>query len=139
MAGQELREKAQALKEEAWQLARQSLEQGDKQLYKEMIEITERLTELTNRQEHMTGANNVHADKQGLLPIFKRYKGVRYDAQLDRSKINGGRGECVLFRGRWQTVSGAATAITNNQVNGWRNFWKYQRADGTIASIEELR
>ena len=104
MAGQELREKAQALKEEAWQLARQSLEQGDKQLYKEMIEITERLTELTNRQEHMTGANNVHADKQGLLPIFKRYKGVRYDAHLDRSKINGGRGECVLFRGRWQTV-----------------------------------
>lgn len=74
-----------------------------------------------------------------LVPIFVDYNGQRYDAELDRSRIHGGKGLCVLFRGRWMATSTAGTSIpTKNLVNGWR-FWRYCRSDGSIGMIQELR
>ena len=74
-----------------------------------------------------------------VVPIFVHYRGQRYDAELDRSRIVGDRGQCVRFRDKWMAPSAAGTSIpTKNLVNGWR-FWKYLRSDGNVGMIDELR
>jgi len=74
-----------------------------------------------------------------VVPIFVHYRGQRYDAELDRSRIVGDRGQCVRFRDKWMAHSAAGTSIpTKNLVNGWR-FWKYLRSDGNVGMIDELR
>ena len=74
-----------------------------------------------------------------VVPIFVRYRGQRYDAELDRSRIIGDRGQCVRFRDKWMAPSAAGTSIpTKNLVNGWK-FWKYLRSDGNVGMIDELR
>ena len=73
------------------------------------------------------------------VPIFVVYKGIRYDAELDRSRIHGDRGMCVWFRNEWVAPSAAGNSIpTRNLVNGWR-FWRYNRKDGSIGMIDEFR
>ena len=90
---------------------------------------------ITNRDESY---RNSLPDAQ-VVQIFVNYRGQRYDAELDRSKIIGDRGRCVRFRDRWMAPSAAGTSIpTKNLVNGWR-FWKYVRSDGNIGMIDELR
>ena len=72
-----------------------------------------------------------------LVEISVVYKGIRYDAELDCSRINVRA--CVWFRGRWMAPSTAGNSIpTRNLVNGWR-FWRYSREDGSIGMIDELR
>lgn len=72
--------------------------------------------------------------------IFAMRKGETYEAELDTRRISsGGQGACVRFRGDWITASKAANSITGTQVNGWQNFWRYHRSDGTNGPIQELR
>ena len=74
------------------------------------------------------------------ISISARYGGVTHKALLDTSRISdGGRGKCVWLRGEWMTASGAAGNITRSQVNGWQNFWRYKRNDGSEGSIAEIR
>lgn len=74
-----------------------------------------------------------------LIPIYVYYKGQRYDAELDQSRIHEARGSCVYINAKWMTTSAAGNSLpTKNFVNGWR-FWKYKRTDGTTGVIEELR
>ena len=67
-------------------------------------------------------------------------EGVMHEAELDTRRISsGGQGPCVRFRGEWVTASKAANSITGTQVNGWQNFWRYHRPNGTVGPIQELR
>ena len=141
MATEELRSKLVGLKEETWQLARESLEEGESQIYRALGAFIETLSGLIATRGTNAGLSNGLAQVPSapeLIPIFARYKGQKYDAQWDRSRINGGRGHCVLFRGQWVTPSAAATSISRTPVNGWR-FWKYSRSNNTSGIIDELR
>ena len=61
------------------------------------------------------------ASNPQLVPIFKYYKGQKYEAELDRSRIVGDRGQCVRFRDKWMAPSAAGISIpTKNNVNGWQ-------------------
>ena len=121
---------------------------------REMIQHVNRMIELetgTNEPEPYSLATPQSSEIGGrepasisstdaqLVPIFVHYKGQRYDAELDRSRIMGDRGLCVRFHDKWMAPSTAGTSIpTKNLVNGWR-FWKYVRSDGNIGMIDELR
>ena len=78
-------------------------------------------------------------------PIFKVYYGVRYEALLDHLRIRPeatGDGKCVQYDGDWYTASGAARMIVQSyskSVNGWKQFWRYTRSDGSCGPIEEIR
>lgn len=74
-----------------------------------------------------------------MVPIFRLYKKIKYEAELDTSRINPtGSGECIWFRECWMSPSGAGSSIAGNQVNGW-NFWRYRRPDGSAERIDEIR
>jgi hypothetical protein len=72
-----------------------------------------------------------------LISIFRSYNYSRYEAQLDTNRVNGGRGACVLYNGKWMTTSASANEITNSNVNGWK-FWKFSD-NGRLRLIDELR
>lgn len=136
-----LHNKLTGLKDQTWQLARESLDQGEATIYRTLTEFAERLARLL---VPLSDVKSVHPGQVSavtgnaeLIPIFVRYKGTRYEGQLDAARINGGRGECILFEGQWMAASKAAGRITNTQVNGWR-FWKYMRKDGSVRLIGEL-
>ena len=96
----------------------------------------------TRNQEvrHKSGTLSQHTLPSPLARIFAMRSGVRYEAELDTSRISGGgQGACVKFRDGWMTTSKAANSITGTQVNGWQNFWRYRRPDGTEGPIQELR
>ena len=85
------------------------------------------------------GLNRSRLPGAQVVPIFVHYRGQKYDAELDRSRIIGVRGQCVRFRDKWMAPSAAGTSIpTKNLVNGWK-FWKYLRSDGNVGMIDELR
>jgi len=133
VASSDIGAKLRELREEVWQLARETLDSGEKEAYRALLEIAERLTPLVTTPS--SGAKSLDDQRQ----VFARYKGTTYEAIFDRARVNGGRGdECILFRGEWVTCSKAAVVITKNPVNGWR-FWKYRRSDGGVGQIEELR
>jgi hypothetical protein len=131
-----LRMKLSELKDQTWQIARESLDQGDTLTYRTLTDFAERLTRLLAPLPNNKPADSEQASPT-LIPIFARYKGTRYEGQLDPARNNGGRGHCALFDGEWRTASGAARHITKTMVNGWR-FWKYIRKDGSIGLIDEL-
>ena len=141
MASDELRSMLVRLKEETWRLARMSLDEGQTRIYRSLVEMTERLASLGGKDGY---TNSSHLDgvesesESGLVSIFDRFKGDRHEARFNGNRVNGGRGNCVFFRGQWLTASAAARLITNTQINGWR-FWRYLRGDGTMGVIEELR
>ena len=136
-----LHTKLTELKDQTWQLARESLDQGEAPIYRTLTEFAERLTRLIaplpNTKPVDLGQVSAIRGNAVLIPIFARYKGTRYEGQLDAARFNGGRGQCVRFEGQWTTASRAAHHITNTQVNGWR-FWKYMRKDGSVGLIGEL-
>lgn len=106
---------------------------------REMLQHIVRLVELDDGDITSHDENGQPSSVSPLIPIFADYKGQRYDAQLDVSRISGSGGQCVLFHSRWMTTSNAANSIpTANNTNGWR-FWRYRRDDGAIAIIDELR
>lgn len=132
MTSRENIEKLGNLRDEVWQLARESLDSGDRTVYRTLIEVAEKLTPLV-----VTSSEDA-ARLPHERPIFARYKGTKYEATFGQARMNGGRSECVLYNSVWMTPSNAATRITGNNVNGWR-FWKYQRDDGSIGLLTELR
>ena len=74
------------------------------------------------------------------LPIFRRYKGQRYQAVLDRDRIGPhGRGKCILIDGNWLSASDSAQKITKTPVNGWVNFWRYLIRPGIERPIDDIR
>ena len=128
----------QALRDDAWVLARAALDSGRVHAYRSLTNVVEQLTSLASSNEQRPSEQS-GSDGNGVsLEIFARYKGTTHDAKLARSRINGGRGACVRFREQWMTVSAAARAITGTNVNGWR-FWRYRRSDGSTAIIDQLR
>lgn len=141
MDSNQLRMRLQKLQEEAWALAREYLDQGNTQTYRTLVDITERIAGLLpHKPESASATNGTSGPKQPtIIPIFKVYKGKKYEAQLDLGRVNGNWSACVLYLGEWLTPSGAAHLITNTQVNGWRSFWRYNRTDGSEHTIEELK
>ena len=136
-----LRHKLEELKDKTWTLARDSLDQGETEVYRSLVDMTERLAGLALKDKSsiaQTGLDVPAACAVGQLPIFARYKNEKYDAELNVDRINGGRGACVRFRGQWQSPSAAAMLITGTRVNGWR-FWKSFREDGSVGLIDEFR
>ena len=137
----ETRDGLNALKNEAWDLARRCIEQGETQISRTLVDFIERLATSGIRDLNHNNPVDVGTQREsdpGPLEIFVRYKGERYEAEYDAKRLNGGRGRCVYFKSEWLTASLAARLITHTQVNGWR-FWKYLRTDGTAGAIEELR
>ena len=141
MGSQEIRLRLLQLREDVWQLARDSLDSREPQIYRTLVDFAERLTSLASTHIPTsllgTESTNVVAPTE-LRPIFVRYKGENYDARLDSARINGGRGKCVLFQSEWLTASRAANRITGTSVNGWR-FWKARLDNGKIITIEDLK
>jgi hypothetical protein len=136
---QELQRRARTLRDQAWELARDSLDQGEVQLYGVLEELVRQLTGLIAPSS--VGENGSSGSKSALVPIHKRYNGVLHRAELDRSRINGRSGHCILLAGQWMTVSGAyqyATKRGGSNQNGWL-FWRYLRDDGTEGQIDEFR
>ena len=131
----ELDKKLTELRDQTWQAARDSLEGGEALIYRSLNDIAERLTKLIGSSDKLPVATN---PKGEMLPIFYEYKGETYEAQLDVARINGGRRKCVLMEGKWWTAGGSARHITNTSVNGWRQFWRYNK-DGFSPRIEELK
>lgn len=131
------------LKDQTWQVARESLDQGEPRIYRTLTEYAERLSRLITRFSESGTPESAQVTPirgdSSMIPIFARYKENRYEAQLDVARIDQGRGKCVQLEGQWRTASGSANHITNTSVNGWRNFWRYTRNDGSIAPIEKLK
>lgn len=140
MATQDLGPQLLKVREEVWRLAQQCLDQEQIQVYRGLTEIAERLTSFSRViQERLELSKGAMSSKSLLkTPVFARYKGARYDAELDMTRINGGRGACIMRQGKMLTPSKAAHEITGTSVNGWR-FWKYHRPDRTEGMIDELR
>jgi hypothetical protein len=142
MEQKNLRNKLTELKDQTWQLARESLDQDEASVYRTLTEFAERLTKLIgslqDAKQTVDAISVPNKANPNTIPIFSRYLGTKYEAQLDVSRINGGRGQCVFLDRTWKTASGAAHQITHSQVNGWR-FWKYIKEDGSIEAIEELK
>ena len=134
--------KLSRLKDDTWQLASEALEDGDTKTYRSLVDIVERLAELAAQREinRHPMYNPQVASPQETIDIFHRYRGSKYEAILDKSRIDfGTRDNCVLFQGKWTTPSGAANQVVGVQtINGWR-LWNYKRDDGSMGLINELR
>ena len=157
-------ERIRELREQILETAAESLRLNDERMYRGLSEVAVRLTALIPPSEVVSQATAMNQPTPALAPtpnesgeaefdseshlvsppsnirIFARRRGVTYEAELDTTRISGGgRGECVLYEGQWMTTSRAAGKITGTAVNGWQNFWRYERSDGSNGSIQELR
>ena len=123
------------LRDQVWRIARESLESKETNIYRSLTDIAEKLTNLirTNDKESV-GPNT----KENTISIFAQYRGERYEAQLDVTRINGGRRPCIWMKGQWWTAGGSIRHITNTSVNGWRGFWRYNK-NGVATPLEELK
>lgn len=130
------------LRDQTWQIARDSLDSGETRIYRTLTDIAEKLTSLISSSEK----SQVTVKKMGkMIPIFGRYNSERYEAELDVDRINEDRGKCVLMEGKWWTTSGSAISIKkvsttkNPSTNGWQ-FWKYiDEFSNTEQPIDRLR
>ncbi len=160
-------ERIRDIREQILNVAAESLRENDERIYRGLSDVAVRITALippdnvvdrsadTNQSvpishdvtplvvrdssdvEYETGSESTPTS--GTTPIFAIYRGRIYEAELDPRRISGGgRGECVLYEGRWMTTSGAARRITGTAVNGWQNFWRF-RLDGREFPIQEIR
>lgn len=139
----ELENHISQLKEQTWELARQSLDAGNTLAFRTLTDIVEKLTNLivSTKKTNIEIKNEDH-----LIPIFSYYGGKRHLAKIDGSKIFGDIGQCVLMDGKWWSVSSAAIEIVKNSINppvnpnrnGWK-FWNYVDASGKQQSIDKLR
>lgn len=141
----ELDAKIIQIRDQTFQIARESLDNGETRIYRNLTDIAERLTKLIGSSDKSPVVNN---QKTEMLPIFAQYKGERYEAKIDTARIHGGRGECVLMEGFWWSTSGSAMDIKKNSTNppnkpetdGWKHFWKYiDKSSNTEQPIDRLR
>jgi len=130
-----IEQKINQLRNQAWDLARESLELGETNIYRGLTDIVERLTKLVGNVENV---NNEVITSSEMISIFAHYKGKMYEAKLDPKRIVGGRDTCVFYDGKWWTPSGSAVHITQTSVNGWLHFWKYKKGIEEV-SITDLR
>ena len=128
----------ETLRDTTWKLARTSLDEQEMQTYRTLVDVAERLTRLIHPSEALPPPVTSHENGENIVNVSVRFKEEHHGAVLDRSRINGGRGKCMLVDGQWITPSMAANRITHTQVNGWR-FWKYRKNDGSLETINELR
>ena len=139
MEHQDLHLKLAELKDQTWHLARESLDHGEKGIYRVLTDFVERLADLAVSLS--IDDSDPSRRQSTMIPISKSYKGVLHEAQLDASRINGDGGQCVLIDGQWMTVSGAAKHATNGEAkgtNGWI-WWTYRRDNGMRGQIDDLR
>ncbi len=130
----ELNDELIQLRDQTWRIARKSLENKETNIYRSLTDIAEKLTKLITSNDIKPVATNT----SNMIPIFAQYKGEKYEARLDVSRINGGRRPCVWMEEKWWTASKSACHITNTSVNGWRHFWRYDK-DGVMTAIEDLK
>ena len=105
--------------------------------------IAEPSTELEHQPRKSAAAKEPtpipEQQRSELVPVFAKYKGKRYQAKLNRSRITStGRGDCIEYEGKWKSPSRSAEDIGGHPVNGWR-FWRFWREDGSEGKIEEIR
>ncbi len=140
-----LNDRLTELLDQTWQIARETLDRKETRVYRSLTDIAEKLTDLIGSAEKSPASVN---RKEDLLPIFARYQGERYEAQLDTTRIHGGRGQCVLMEGSWWSTSGSAIHIKQNSAKppnrpetaGWTDFWKYNdKSSNTEQTIDGLR
>jgi len=125
------------LRDQTWRIARESLESKETHIYRSLTDIAEKLTNLIKTTDKKPVTVTPTAN---MIPIFARYKGERYKAQLDVARINGGRRPCVWMEEQWWTAAGSVRHITNTSVNGWCHFWKYiDESSNTEQPIDRLR
>ena len=164
MTNEGIEECIRDLRERVLETAAECLRLSDERRYRGLSEVAVRLTALIpptndvsqpNTANQLSASSAVNTDDRGrsdleyagqhvstspTLRIFTRRRGVIHEAVLDLSRISGGgRGECVLYGDQWMTTSRAAGKITGTAVNGWQNFWRYERSDGSTGPIQELR
>jgi len=130
------------LREQTWKIARESIEINKLTIYRTLNDIAEKLTTLID----MTDNKPVVADPEGkFVPIFARYRGEKYEAQLDVARIFGGK--CIWMDGEWLAPSHSAINIKKNSTNppynhttnGW-GFWKYfDESSNSEQPIDRLR
>ena len=140
-----MKDKLIKLRDQTWQIARESLDHRETLIYRGLTDIAERLTNLIGATEEGSTPEN---NKEELVPIHAIYQGERYEAQLDTSRIRGGRGPCVRMEGSWWSTSGSAMHIkrasakppNRPETAGWTDFWKYNdEASNTEQTIDGLR
>jgi hypothetical protein len=120
------REWLHGLQEQVLDQAKTSLREGDSEAYHVLIEFAERL-------QNLTPGNN--PEPENLIDIFSA--NGQYRAQLDKSRIVGRGGKCVLYKGQWHTTSGIAAKLMGHPINGWI-WWQYEDK-GRKRSIDEFR
>lgn len=131
------------LRDQAWTIARESIDRGETSIYRSLVEIVERLTILTSRQQQLKSDCTNDDD---IIPIFKVCEGKRYEAQLDIKRLRTGDNKFIKFNGQWKAPSTAAIEIKKSlknppskpETNGW-NFWKYKDEQHRERSIDSLR
>ena len=133
------------LRDQTWQIARDSLDKGETRIYRTLTDIAEKLTNLISSSDK----SQIDIINKGkMIPIFARYKGEKYEAELDVDKIDESRARCVLIEGKWRTTSRSAMDIKKNSINppknpetdGWKDFWKYiDESSNTEQPIDKLR
>lgn len=129
------------LQRQIMQVASDSVEARDGRA-RDLFDIALRLRDLVPSPENQASSptEKISATTSSTIQIFASYGGKPRKAELDTQRISsGGRGKCVLFQGQWMTASGAAGEITGTAVNGWQNFWRFRRQDGSEGPIQELR
>ena len=158
MTNDEILERIIVIRDDVLEIARASLTTGDVVKFSKLNEVAVTLTELAPVDISVgvprspsavgrdytapTGLDAGPGQRNSMLqvvPVFARYHGTRYDAELDTSRIgSNGRGECINFRGKWMTPGRATALITTTRPGAWR-FWRFARPDGTEGRIQEIR
>ena len=146
-------ERVMQLRKDALQIAQDSLDH-DIRVYRVLSDVAVRLTDIVQQNDtselQMSGSQSastvsktpIIADKGSsrTIQIHGEHKGISYHALLDPSRISSSRrGRCVYFEGLWMTASAAAGRVTSTSVNGWKQFWRYNRDNGVEAPIHEIR
>ena len=141
-------ERAYALREQLSSLAQDCLDADQIEAFQDLnriiVDITGVARRLSGGDASSASENFIEptgvAPSSGPVPIFRLYKGLRYEATLDPQRIQpDGRGKCVCFEGQWLAASGAASKITTTAVDGWVNFWRFQDSSGVERPIDDLR
>jgi hypothetical protein len=121
------REWLHGLQEQVLDQAKTSLREGDSEAYHVLIELAESLQNLTSGDKPELG---------NLIEIFSA--NGQHRAQLDKVRIAGQRGKCVLANGQWYTTSGIAAKLVGHPINGWI-WWQYRNDKGDTRPIDDFR
>lgn len=126
-------------RDRVFDLARTALDEGHPAAYRSLTDLAEKLTRTANSVLQVPSTKEIPTGPS-VIPIFSNPRnGNIVEAELHLGRVRDGRGACIQLDNKWLTTSGAAMSITGTNVNGWRNFWKYHRPDGSVGSIAELR